>query len=134
MYSKIYSALVQHYVSGDFDLPTAYENDGYEPNAGTPYAAVYNLPADSGQDTLGEIGRDERIGILQVSIFYPVGKGRGDALAMADQILTHFKAGSTPEYSSQIVTIQSSTISPGRVVDGWYQLDISAAWSATTLR
>ncbi|MCO1337121.1 DUF4128 domain-containing protein, partial [Microbulbifer sp. OS29] len=129
MYSKIYSALVQHYVSGGFGLPTAYENDGYEPNVGTPYVAVYNLPADSGQDTIGEIGRDERIGILQVSIFYPVGKGRGDALAMADQILTHFKAGSTPEYSGQIVKIQSSTASPGRVVDGWYQLDISAAWT-----
>ncbi|MFA0813360.1 phage tail terminator-like protein [Microbulbifer epialgicus] len=134
MYSKIYSALVQHYISGGFGLPTGYENDGFEPNVGTPYAAVYNLPADSYQNTVGEIGRDERVGILQISIFYPVGKGRGNALAMADQILTHFKAGSTPEYSGQTVTVQSSTISPGRVVDGWYQLDISAAWTATTLR
>ncbi|WP_444941249.1 phage tail terminator-like protein [Microbulbifer sp. ZKSA004] len=134
MYSKIYSALVQHYVSGGFGLPTGYENDGFEPNTGTPYATVYNLPADSHQDTVGDIGWDEWEGIFQVSIFYPVGKGRGDALTLADQILTHFKAGSTPEYSGQIVTIQSSTISPGRVEGGWYQLDISVAWAASTLR
>ena len=73
--------------------PIAWENTAYIPVKDTLYLRPTILPALTLQAGLGVNGIDEYIGIYQIDIFAPAGKGRGEAEIKADAVADHFKRG-----------------------------------------
>ena len=73
--------------------PVAWENTAYIPVKDTLYLRPTILPALTLQAGLGVNGIDEYIGIYQIDIFAPAGKGRGEAEIKADAVADHFKRG-----------------------------------------
>ena len=73
--------------------PIAWENTVFTPIKNTLYLRPTILPALTTQAALGANGIDEYIGIYQIDVFAPSGKGRGEAETKADAVADHFKRG-----------------------------------------
>lgn len=84
-------------------LATAWQNVKYDPVPGTPYQAVYLLPAEPENPTMGDTFHRER-GIFQVSLFYPLLAGPGAAETRAELIRTAFYRGAS--FTSGTVTVR----------------------------
>lgn len=93
-------------------LATAYENVDYVPIAGTPYQRVNLIPATPDNQSMGQTYYQE-LGLLQVTLFYPMNKGANAAQARAELIKTHFKRSTSMTQSGLIVQVtKTPTISP----------------------
>ncbi len=87
--ASIKAALEKRLLSMTPALSTAYENVPFTPVTGTPYQRVDHLLNTPHVRTLG--GEASLFqGIFQVTLFYPMGNGRGVADARANQISQHF--------------------------------------------
>jgi len=69
-------------------LATAWENSTYTPVAGVPYQRVEFLRAEPETPTMDTFRRE--IGIMQVTLMYPLNKGAGDAESRAELIRAQF--------------------------------------------
>ena len=105
-YSDIASAL-------DNQLNLMGENVAWEnrhftpPTDGTLYLKQSNLPNDTNQADLGTNGTDYTIGIYQVDVIAPTGKGKAAIYALADQVADQFKRGTVMVYNSITVRIMA---------------------------
>jgi len=127
-------ALIQAYVSANLGLSTAYEGADFTPPASADWAAVSILPASTAPVTLGKLGEDEHLGIMQIDFSSRPGRGRATLIGYAQSILTAFVAGKSFSRSGQYVTIESVSRSPIRQVDGWLRVSVSISWIARTIR
>lgn len=118
----IRGALLQAYTDAAFGISTAYENQKYTPVAGTPWAQINIVPSQPEPAAVGTNGSDEHNGFMQIDLNYPLEDGTFNALTMAESIAATFKPGAKFTRNSQTVTIRSSGISVGRVIDGWYNV------------
>lgn len=135
-FAAIDSALIDRFMAGGF-FPAAQvqtENENFTPPTGKPWARITNLTAQPDQATLGDGGQDLHVGILQVDLFYPQGKGRAAALAMADRIRAHFKGGDGWRYDGQAVRVTSCGRGTGINEGGWYRISVSINWKAHVTR
>ena len=105
---------------------TAWENVPYSPQTGTPWQRVNLLPAQTENPTFGEDFR-RPIGLLQVTLFYPLNMGAGAAETRAEAIHNAFKRGTTLIDGTLRVLIERSPYNgPGFVLEGsWYALPVS---------
>lgn len=117
---KVDQALIQAFIDGAFGLPIAHENTSYQPTAGTAFAEI--VVFDSGTEALSVADSDERIGLFQAILRYPVDAGAVAAKTAAEAIFDHFSIGSRHTYGGQSVEITGHDRGPGRAVDGWYQI------------
>lgn len=133
---KIRSALVQAFESANFSLDTVYENtDGYTPNASTPWCEFYFIPNSPSALTLGDDGKNEFTGLVQVNLNYPLNSGIGDSMDKVEEITNVFKIGSDFTYDGQTVTVtRSGQDRGGQTDDGFYQSIISIQWRALAPR
>jgi len=111
-------------------LSTAWENVPFTPVSGTPYQAVYLLPATPANPTMGD-GYYREQGIFQVSLFYPLQAGPKPAADRAEAIRAAFKRGTTLTNGNVSVIIeQTPEIGQGRVDgDRWMQI-VRIRWFA----
>ena len=93
VFADISSALDSQLNTLTGQSPIAWENTAYIPVKDTLYLRPTILPASTIQAGLGTSGLDEYIGIYQIDIFAPAGKGRGEAEIKADAVADHFKRG-----------------------------------------
>lgn len=128
--SDVETALIQNYVDGSFNLPTAYENRMFSPADGKPWAAVSFIPNQPVVASIGPTGSDEHTGILQIDLYYPVNTGTGQCRDKAQEVMDAYKAGSDVEYNGQHVIITSCGRSTGRAANGWYRVIITVEWYA----
>lgn len=100
-------------------LATAWENADYSPVEGTPYQAVFLLPAEPDNPEMGRLAREQ--GILQISLRYPLGSGPAAAQARAELIRDTFYRGGSFTASGITTTIERTPhILPGRAEeDRW---------------
>lgn len=131
---KIDQALTQAYVSGGFNIATAYENAPFTPTAGTPHAIVEIIRNSADPITLGAGGVDETTGLLQIRLRYPVNSGAHPAKSKADEMMMYFRIGRVFVYEGQRVQIVSKDRGSGRNDEGWYQLVLRFEFNARTLR
>lgn len=111
-------------------LPTAWQNVGYTPVAGTPYQAVFFMPASPANPTIGDDHYREQ-GIFQVSLFYPLLVGAGAAEARAELIRTAFKRGVSMTSGGVIVRISKTPeIGQGRVDGDRWHIPVKIFWFA----
>lgn len=57
------------------------------------YLRVTFLPNVTVQGDLGTLGRNRHAGLFQVSLMWPEGYGSGEPMALAGEIIAHFKRG-----------------------------------------
>ena len=109
VFADISSALDTRLNALSGNIPTAWENTAFIPTKDVLYLRPSLLPAPTIQAALGVNGIDEYIGIYQIDIFAPAGKGRGEAEIKADSVADHFKRGT--DLSSNGKTIRLGNVS-----------------------
>ena len=113
--------------------PIAWENTSYEPVVGTLYARPTLIAGDVTQSTLGDSGTDMNLGIYQIDVFSEAGKGKNEAIVMADLIADQFKRGTNLVYNSRTVRINSASRQVGiNNADGWYQIIVEISYVSFT--
>jgi len=105
-----------------------WENHQFEPIKNRGWLATTLLVAESYGRSLGKNPTVRMQGIFQVSVFTPQGAGPGNADALADEIMRHYKSGTRLSANGREVT----TIVPGRsagFVDSiWYHVPVTVGW------
>lgn len=112
------------------DLPAvAWENVDFKGGANDLYFRVTGLPSETTQACLGDDGLDLHLGIFQVDVFVPDGKGRTN---WPDAIADHFKRGTRLTQNETTVTITSASIEAALKDDHFYIVPVSIAYRAYT--
>jgi len=108
--------------------PVAWESDKYEPVKDTLYLRPTNIQGDTIAVTNNQ---DQTIGVYQIDVFAPAGKGKNESVLMADIIANHFKQDTKMSYIDQGVTVKSvsrNNISPDD--NGWIHIAINVTYYA----
>lgn len=112
--------------------PIAWDNTEYTPVVGTLYARPTNIPGDTLQSSLGDNGQDMTDGIYQIDVFSELGKGKNEAIVMADLIANRFKRGTDIVYNARTVTIRSVSRQAANTSGGWYQIPVIIVYRVFT--
>lgn len=132
---RINAALVAGLTATALGIPIANEGKNFTPPAVTlPWAAWFNLPADTDSASLGVGGMDETVGLFQVDLNYPLNDGTGNILAAVQKLRDYFVAGRRLVYQGQCVKVDRVTRNNLRPVNGWQQINVSIYYSANTIR
>lgn len=111
-------------------LVTVHQGESYDPVIGTPYAAIYLLPALPENPTMGD-GFYREAGILQVTLNYPAGEGTADATARAEAIRALFRRGATFGYGGTVVQVdRTPAITDGEGNEGFIAVIVRVRWYA----
>lgn len=114
------------------DVAIALENIDAPTSTTTPYLASYVLLADTEQADLGFT--EQRAGIYQIDINVASTKGSAPINKLADSLNTTFKAGSTFQRNAICAEVQSVSLGPLIVENGWAKRPLSINFIAFTAR
>ena len=107
----------------NIDAPTSTEK---------PYLASYMLLADTEQADL--FWTEQRAGIYQIDINVASAKGSAPINKMADLLNTAFKAGNTFQRNAICAEVQSVSLGPLIVENGWAKRPLTINFIAFTAR
>ena len=114
------------------NIAVALENIDAPTSTDTPYLASYMLLADTGQADL--FWTEQRAGVYQVDINYAQAKGSAPINNMADLLNAAFKAGSAVSRNAICAEVQSVSLGPLIVQNGWATRPLSINFIAFTAR
>ena len=114
------------------NIAVALENIDAPTSTDTPYLASYMLLADTEQADL--FWTEQRAGVYQVDINYAQAKGSAPINKMADLLNTAFKAGSAVSRNAICAEVQSVSLGPLIVQNGWATRPLSINFIAFTAR
>ncbi len=107
----------------------AWENSGYERTSGTPYLRPTLLPSERPEPgAVGNSAPTTYVGVYQVDVYAPGGKGAGTAGGIAAVIASAFKRGTTIEEGGEYIRISAAGIRGARSDEGWYVQPVVIAW------
>lgn len=113
-------------------ISVALENIDAPTSVNTPYLASYILLADTEQADLGFSER--RAGIYQIDINYGSHLGSAVVNKMADLLNSEFKAGGLAIRNDICAEVQSVSLGPLIVQNGWAKRPLSINFIAFTKR
>ena len=113
-------------------IKVALENIDAPTSTSTPYLTSYMLLADTLQADLGY--SEERAGIYQVDINYGSTLGSAPINKMADKLNALFKAGVSFTRNDICAEVQSVSLGPLIVQNGWAKRPLSINFVAYTKR
>lgn len=113
-------------------IKVALESIDAPTSTSTPYLASYMLMADTLQADLGY--SEERAGIYQVDINYVSTLGSAPINKMADKLNALFKAGVSFTRNDICAEVQSVSLGPLIVQNGWAKRPLSINFVAYTKR
>lgn len=116
----------------DNGIAVALENIDAPTNTSTPYLASYMLLADTEQADL--FFTEQRAGIYQVDINVASTKGSAPINKMADLLNTAFKAGKSFQRNAICAEVQSVSLGPLIVENGWAKRPLTINFIAFTAR
>ena len=128
---SIKAALEARLVAISSPLPTSWENVVFVPPVdGAAYQSVDLLPARPDNPTLGD-GFYREIGLLQVTLSYPLNGGSGAAYAKAEAIRDWFPRGLSLTSGGITVKIsRTPAIGPKRINQDRFAIPISITYHA----
>lgn len=132
LYRDIRAALANHLNTMTGVIAVAWENVAYTPTVGTPYLRPTVLMGQPRQAAIGDTGPNEQVGVYQIDLFYPPGKGTGDINAMAGKIEQRFKRGTKIAYNGVTLTIRSVYLSAMQQGADWVQLPVNITFYTFT--
>lgn len=99
------------------------------------WAKVSFIPGATEPVTLGEQGKDEMVGILQIDLNQPVDTGDADVRAALTPLENYFTPGRTLSKDGEDATVTASGRTPGRTIEStYYRVSLSVSWYARTQR
>lgn len=110
----------------------APENIDAPTSTNTPYLAGFVLLAPTEQADLGFT--EQRAGVYQIDINYASARGPGSINRMADLLNATFKAGATFRRNGICAEVQSVSLGPLIVQNGWAKRPLSISFIAFTAR
>lgn len=113
-------------------VPVALENIDAPTSTDKPYLASYMLLADTEQADL--FWTEQRAGIYQVDINVASTKGSAPINKMADLLNAVFKAGATFKRNDICAEVQSVSLGPLIVQNGWAKRPLTINFIAFTAR
>lgn len=113
-------------------IPVALENIDAPASTAVPYLASYMLLADTAQADLGFT--EQRAGVYQVDINCASTKGSAPINKTADLLNATFKAGVTFQRNGICAEVQSVSLGPLIVENGWAKRPLSINFIAFTAR
>jgi hypothetical protein len=113
-------------------IDVALENIDAPTSVNTPYLASYMLLADTEQADL--FWTEQRSGIYQVDINYSSVVGSSSINKMADKLNAAFKAGVSLSRNDICAEVQSVSLGPLIVQNGWAKRPLSINFIAFTKR
>jgi hypothetical protein len=113
-------------------LKVALENIDAPTTTSNPYLAGFMLLADTAQADLGFT--EQRVGVYQIDINVASTKGSAPINKLADLLNVAFKAGSTFQRNAICAEVQSVSIGPLIVENGWAKRPLSVNFIAFTAR
>lgn len=114
------------------NIPVALENIDAPTSVNTPYLASYMLLSDTEQADL--FWTERRDGIYQVDINYSSVIGSAAINKMADKLNAAFKAGVSLSRNDICAEVQSVSLGPLIVQNGWAKRPLSINFIAFTKR
>ena len=114
------------------NIAVALENIDAPTSTATPYLASYMLLADTEQADL--FWTEQRAGIYQIDINVASAKGSAPINKMADLLNTAFKAGNTFQRNAICAEVQSVSLGPLIVENGWAKRPLTINFIAFTAR
>ena len=114
------------------NIAVALENIDAPTSVNTPYLASYMLLADTEQADL--FWTERRAGIYQIDINVASAKGSAPINKMADLLNTAFKAGNTFQRNAICAEVQSVSLGPLIVENGWAKRPLTINFIAFTAR
>lgn len=113
-------------------IAVALENIDAHVSINTPYLAGFMLLADTEQADL--FWTEQRAGVYQIDINYASAKGSAPINKMADLLNAAFKAGNTFQRNAICAEVQSVSLGPLIVQNGWAKRPLSINFIAFTER
>lgn len=113
-------------------IAVALENIDAPTSTATPYLAGFMLLADTEQADLGFT--EQRAGVYQVDINVASTKGSAPINKLADLLNNYFRAGSTFRRNAICAEVQSVSLGPLIVENGWAKRPLSINFIAFTAR
>lgn len=113
-------------------IAVALENIDAPTSTDKPYLASYMLLADTEQADL--FWTEQRAGVYQIDINYASTKGSAPINKMADLLNAAFKAGSNFQRNAICAEVQSVSLGPLIVQNGWAKRPLSINFIAFTER
>jgi hypothetical protein len=111
------------------NVPVAFPNVPYKPQAKTTYVRASFLPAETAQASLGANGKDETNGIYQIDVVVARGTGRPQ---LVDTVADLFKRGTVLSYNGVTIRVRSVSMAPAILEDEWYFVPISVNFQTYT--
>lgn len=135
VFDDISTALIGIMADNDFGLPVLYENARDEDQPiGDSYLAVFQLPAQPVQATLGDAGCDLHTGVFQIDVNYPAYTGKSNSMQKADEINAVIKSGATFTNNGLNVRILNVGISRLIVSDGVATINMTIEYNSFSER
>lgn len=113
-------------------IAVAMENIDAPTSTATPYLAGFMLLADTEQADL--FWTEQRAGIYQIDINVASARGSAPINKMADLLNTAFKAGNTFQRNAICAEVQSVSLGPLIVENGWAKRPLTINFIAFTAR
>ena len=85
-------------------IATAYENVSFTPTINVPYQELYDIPASNDHLFINS-SEFEGLGIFQITLRYPRGKGSKDAFNRAELYVSSFPCGLKLTKNGDTVTV-----------------------------
>ena len=107
----------------------AWPNVVFSPAPSGPYLRVSHLPNTVDQVSLGETGINRHVGLLQVSVVWPLNVSASPAIEAAGQIARHFKRGTTLSSAGLSIRIHRPPV-VGRMIqeDTVIHVPVTVSW------
>lgn len=114
------------------NIAVALENIDAPTSTAAPYLSSFMLLADTEQADL--FWTEQRAGIYQIDINVASAKGSAPINKMADLLNTAFKAGNTFQRNAICAEVQSVSLGPLIVENGWAKRPLTINFIAFTAR
>lgn len=114
------------------NIAVALENIDAPASTATPYLSSFMLLADTEQADL--FWTEQRTGIYQIDINVASARGSAPINKMADLLNTAFKAGNTFQRNAICAEVQSVSLGPLIVENGWAKRPLTINFIAFTAR
>ena len=121
--------LLNLYAQGNFAVPVATPNDLFDPTKFAMWAKFQLIPTTTRNGSFCSV---EELGILQITLFVPIGTGSAAIEAKADQIKAHFGTGKTHKVGAYQVLVNNSHKAPAMPDESknakWYMMPVSISY------
>lgn len=111
-------------------LPIAPEGKNFDPK-GKAYLRPTFMPAETTSEQLADDGCNLYSGLFQIDVFWPIGKGLPEPLAVAAALAARFRRGQRIDVPDIDLRIQRPpTVLPALQEPNWFQVPVRVTWEA----